>query len=104
MDFLPKNLNIDVKIGKKLGYELENIVKSHGFEVNKAILVSDDNIFNNCKEFLPPQLLTDLSQILILDDPRPELAIVCAFLAAGLTGCYPIYYWEPTMMRNVLKF
>lgn len=72
MDFLPKNLNIDVKIGKKLGYELENIVKSHGFEVNKAILVSDDNIFNNCKEFLPPQLLTDLSQILILDDPRPN--------------------------------
>ncbi len=72
MEFLAKKLDIEVKIGEKLGKEARKLVENLGFEVKKAILVTDEKILKNCTEFFADGFFDELGEVLILEEPNPD--------------------------------
>lgn len=72
MEILAKKLGLEVEIGEKLAKNAKKIILDVGFEVEKCLLVTDEDIFKNCANFFEDGFFEDLGEVLILDDPRPD--------------------------------
>jgi len=72
MNFLPKNVEITVKIAKNLAQNTNNLLKEIGFITEKTLFISDEKIVANCKQFYEKPFESTFGKVLILQDPKPD--------------------------------
>lgn len=70
MNFLPKEIKTKVKVDKNLLINAKKLICELNFEDKKAILVSDNNIFDNYSEFLSQNFIDYLKKTLILENAK----------------------------------
>ncbi len=72
LEFLPKNIDINIKIEVNLAKSLKNLVFELGFSGKKIIFISDEKIYKNCEKFFEANFEEIFNTKLILKNPKAD--------------------------------
>lgn len=103
MDFLPKNIESEVKIAPGLTGEALELLSELGFSGKKVVLVSDERIFRACEGYFSAEFYDFLTGKVILDEPRPDEAALAA-IAEEIKGCDLILGLGSGVISDLCKY